>query len=81
MEESKKVNVIEVAIVIFIIVVATTLIVFTYSAAQNENVHHLKDMMASNTTASDDYRQGWNDCIKELEHYQNRSVNTTGGKV
>jgi len=80
METRTKLNILEVCFAVFVVVGLATVVVFIMVIPQQEEIHHLQVSINNKTNVSADYRQGWNDCINELQHYRERATNTTAVK-
>lgn len=62
-----------------VMVVMVGIAVFSGSLAimHNEAMDHACDTINSMDDVSDDYRQGWNDCLDSIDDYYSKAHNTT----
>lgn len=82
MEKKKKETIISVITITLLVIMLAIGGMITYLLIIPElehqgNVDHLKDVIADKDAVSDEYRQGWNDCIQELETWHRRAANAT----
>lgn len=66
-----------IGVVVMVIAVGIALFSTTLGMMHDEAMDHAHDTIDSMQNVSDDYRQGWNDCLDDIDDYYSKAHNTT----
>lgn len=83
MEEEKKKEKVDIFPTVAIVFIICCMIVaaFYFGVGSHPEINHLRNEISFKKDVSNDYRQGWNDCIKELRDYYDISMNMTNNPL
>jgi len=66
-----------ICIIIMVAVVGMLLVVTTFDLMHNSAMDHAGNTIDNMQNTSDDYRQGWNDCLADIDDHYNKAQNMT----
>jgi len=77
MKTKTKISILELCIIAFVVIVIMACVMLLSIIPQQNEINYLQDTIKNKTNVSADYRQGWNDCINELQQYRKLADNAT----